>query len=78
MSNLTNEVLRKAMSELNFSSSCIDWTTDEREAIIKTRSRERWINEIPNAIMNYLYKNHYDVEDLIGRNLAVDFNTLKQ
>lgn len=77
MSSLTNDSLRAEMYKRDHPSH-IDWTTDERESIIKDHGFEYWLKDIPYIITQYLFENHYDVFSLIDKGLAVDMNTLKQ
>jgi hypothetical protein len=74
MSELTNDELRTAMWSIGHSSH-IDWTTTEREAVISRYGRKYWIKDIPYAVMEYLFKNHYDVFGLIDAGIAVDINS---
>lgn len=71
MSELSNDKLRNDMILINHWSH-IDWTTIERDGLIKKYGREKWINDIPYVIVKYLYENHYDFQDLIGQGLAID------
>lgn len=77
MSDLTNDVLRKTMNLIDHSSH-IDWTTNEREYLIKKRGLNGWLNEIPYIITLFLFENHFDVFDLIEKGLAIDINTLNK
>lgn len=75
MSDLTNDKLRIEMIKAEHSSH-IDWTTDEREGWIEKYGRDRWLNDIPFVITQYLFEHHYDVFGLIPQGLAIDINTL--
>jgi hypothetical protein len=75
LSDLTNEELRLAMNKVEFISH-IDWTTTEREGIIKRYSYDRWLNDIPYVIIQYLFSKHYDVFDLIKKGLAISNSEL--
>jgi hypothetical protein len=74
LSDLTREDL---IEDLGTETSCLDWTTSEREHWIKFYSREHWINNLPYLIYSHLVKNHFDVFGLIEAGLAIDINTLK-
>jgi hypothetical protein len=76
LSDLDNVTLRKAMYSIGHTSH-IDWTTDERDYLIKKRGYNLWFNDIPYAIVNYLFKNLYDVFNLIDNGLAYDIKTLE-
>ena len=73
LSDLTKEDL---IEDLGTETSCLDWTTSEREHWIKFYSREHWINNLPYLIYSHLVKNHFDVFGLIEAGLAIDINTL--
>ena len=75
LSDLINDDLRKSMDMVGHSSH-IDWTTNERESIIKGRGHQAWMKDIPFAIIQYLFENHFDVFGLIPEGLAIDINTL--
>jgi hypothetical protein len=74
LSDLTREDL---IEDLGTETSCLDWTTSEREHWIKFYSREHWINNLPYLIYSHLLKNHFDVFGLVEAGLAIDINTLK-
>jgi hypothetical protein len=74
LSDLTREDL---IEDLGTETSCLDWTTSEREHWIRFYSREHWINNLPYLIYSHLVKNHFDVFGLIPKGLAIDINTLK-
>jgi hypothetical protein len=73
LSDLTREDL---IEDLGTETSCLDWTTSEREHWIRFYSREHWINNLPYLIYSHLVKNHFDVFGLIEKGLAIDINTI--
>lgn len=75
LSDLTREDL---IEDLGTETSCLDWTTSEREHWIKFYSREHWINNLPYLIYSHLLKHHFDVFGLIEAELAIDINTLNK
>lgn len=76
LSHLTNEMLRIEMSRIG-QSAYIDYTTKERKEYIEKYSYDLWLNKLPYSIVQYLFKNKYDVFNLIDRNLAIDVTKLE-
>ena len=73
MSDLTTDVLYKAMNTLGHS-AYIDWTTNEREYLIEKRGFNGWLNNIPYIIILFLFENHFDVFKLIDKGLAISYS----
>lgn len=69
LSDLTKEQLQKA----GFSDH-LDWMTKEREHWIYLYGLETFLNKTPHGMIQYLISKHYDIEDLIGKGLAVNKN----
>lgn len=72
MSELTRPMLEEAGFECH-----IDYLTYELKGLIQRNGIDQVVNMLPYGHCVWLYKNHFDIHNLIGRGLAIDINSLK-
>lgn len=55
-----------------------DWVTIEGDNWIALYGHEKWLNDIPYGLIQWLIKNHYDIFLLIQKGLAISIHDVKE
>jgi hypothetical protein len=74
LSDLTDDEFKEL---LKLDIGHIDYISIEREYWIGKKGYENWLKQIPYGIIEKLLSWHYDIFNLIPRNLAIDINKIR-